>query len=214
MINLGGEIQNMRKLGTVDLEVLNLAIEKNGTFNENNLENSELKRLGVGRILDALASLKDRKLVSLNSDGSFSITNLAREILWSNNIPTWAKILRLLQIKSCSIEQIAGILRISQDKLIEDLEKLRKNQFVLMSPQRIEDKLVKVYEILPEGVEEIDKTDVDGFDNTDFDESKPKVEILSIIDEIEKAIQESQMEQSEKDSINEKLSKLKDRLEI
>jgi len=204
----------MRKLGTVDLEVLNLAIEKNGTFNENNLENSELKRLGVGRILDALASLKDRKLVSLNSDGSFSITNLAREILWSNNIPTWAKILRLLQIKSCSIEQIADILRTSQDKLIEDLEKLRKNQFVLMSPQRIEDKLVKVYEILPEGVEKIDKTEVDGFNNTDFDESKPKVEILSIIDEIVKVIQESKMEQSEKDSINEKLSKLKDRLEI
>lgn len=204
----------MRKLGTIDLEVLNLAIEKNGTFNENNLENSELKRFGVGKILDTLASLKDRKLISLNSDGSFSITNLAREILWSNNIPTWAKILRLLQIKSCSIEQIAGILRTSQDKLIEDLEKLRKNQFVLMSPQRIEDKLVKVYEILPEGVEEIDKTEVDGFDNSDFDESKPKAEILSIIDEIEKAIQDSQMEQSEKDSINEKLSKLKDRLEI
>jgi len=204
----------MRKLGTVDLEVLNLAIEKNGTFNENNLENSELKRFGVGKILDTLASLKDRKMISLNSDGSFSITDLAREILWSNNVPTWAKILRLLQIKSCSIEQIAGILRTSQDKLIEDLEKLRKNQFVLMSPQRIEDKLVKVYEILPEGVEKIDKTEADGFDNTDFNKSKPKVEILSIIDEIEKAIQESQMEQSEKDSINEKLSKLKDRLEI
>ncbi len=204
----------MRKLGTVDLEVLNLAIEKKGTFNENNLENSELKRFGVGKILDTLASLKDRKMISLNSDGSFSITDLAREILWSNNVPTWAKILRLLQIKSCSIEQIAGILRTSQDKLIEDLEKLRKNQFVLMSPQRIEDKLVKVYEILPEGVEKIDKTEADGFDNTDFNKSKPKVEILSIIDEIEKAIQESQMEQSEKDSINEKLSKLKDRLEI
>ena len=83
-----------------------------------------------------------------------------------------------------------------------------------MSPQRIEDKLVKVYEILPEGVEEIDKTEVNGFDNTDFDESKPKVEILSIIDEIIKVIQDAQMEQSEKDSINEKLSKLKDRLEI
>jgi DNA-binding PadR family transcriptional regulator len=83
-----------------------------------------------------------------------------------------------------------------------------------MSPQRIEDKLVKVYEILPEGVEEIDKTEVNGFDNTDFDESKPKVEILSIIDEIVKVIQDAQMEQSEKDSINEKLSKLKDRLEI
>ena len=93
----------MRKLGTIDLEILNLAIKENGTFNENNLENSELKRLGVGRILDALASLKDRKFVLLNSDGSFSITDLAREILWSSNIPIWAKILRLLQIKSCSI---------------------------------------------------------------------------------------------------------------
>ncbi len=204
----------MRKLGTVDLQILDLAMKKNGTFNENNLENSELKRLGVGRILDALASLKDRKLISLNGDGSFSITNLAREILWSDNIPTWAKILRLLQIKSCSLEQITDILRTSQDKLIEDLEKLRKNQFVLMSPQRQEDRLVKVYEILPEGIEEIDKTETDGFNNTNFNESKPEVEILSLIDEIVKEIQDFQMDQSKKDSITGKLSNLKDKLEI
>ena len=61
----------MRKLGTIDSEILDLAIKENGTFNENNLENSVLKRLGVGRILDALASLKDRKLISLNSDVLF-----------------------------------------------------------------------------------------------------------------------------------------------
>jgi len=204
----------MRKLGTVDLEILHLAIKENGTFNENNLENSELKRLGVGRILDVLASLKDRKLVSLNSDGSFSITDLAREILWSNNIPTWAKILRLLQIKSCSMEQITDIIRTSNDKLKEDLEKLRKNQFVLMSPQRLEGRLVKVYEILPEGVEEIDKTETEGFDNTNFGEPKPEIEILGIIDEVIKMIQGSQIDQSEKNSITGKLSKLKDRLEI
>ena len=61
----------MRKLGTIDSEILDLAIKEHGTFNENNLENSVLKRLGVGRILDALASLKDRKLISLNSDVLF-----------------------------------------------------------------------------------------------------------------------------------------------
>jgi DNA-binding PadR family transcriptional regulator len=204
----------MRKLGTVDLEILDLAMKKNGTFNENNLENSELKRLGVGRILDALASLKDRKLISLNGDGSFSITNLAREILWSNNIPTWAKILRLLQIKSCSMKQITDILRTTEDKLVGDVEKLRKNQFVLMSPQRQEDRLVKVYEILPEGIEEIDKTETDGFNNTNFNGSKPEVEILSLIDEIVKEIQDFQMDQSKKDSITRKLSNLKDKLEI
>jgi hypothetical protein len=80
----------MRKLGTIDLEILHLA----GTFNENDLENSELKRLGVGKILDSLATLKDRKMISLNSNGSFSITELAREILWSKSIPKWARILR------------------------------------------------------------------------------------------------------------------------
>ena len=204
----------MRKLGTIDLQILDLAIKQNGTFNENNLENSELKKLGVGRILDALASLKDRKMISLNSDGSFSITNLAREILWSNNIPTWAKILRLLQIKSCSMEQITDILRTSQDKLIEDVEKLRKSQFILMSPQRKEDRLVKIYEILPEGIEKIDKTETEGFDNTNFEESKSEVEILGLIDEVIKEINDSQMEQLKKDSIAGKLLKLKDKLEI
>ena len=42
----------MRKLGTIDLEILELAINENGKFDENNLENSKLKRLGVGKILD------------------------------------------------------------------------------------------------------------------------------------------------------------------
>ena len=142
------------------------------------------------------------------------MTELAREILWSNNIPTWAKILRLLQIKSCSMKQISDILRTSEKQLIDDVEKLRKSQFVLRSPQRQEGILVKIFEILPEGVEEIDKTETEGFDNTNFEESKPEVEILSLIDKIEKEIQDSKMEQLEKDSITEKLSKLKDRLEI
>jgi hypothetical protein len=143
----------MRKLGTIDLEMLYLAIKEKGSFNENNLENSELKRHGVGKILDTLASLKDRKFISLNSDGSFSITELAREILWSSNIPVWGRILRLLQIKSCNLNQIIEILGIPKEKIMSDVEELRKNQFILMSPQRQDDKLIKIYEILPEGIQ-------------------------------------------------------------
>ena len=204
----------MRKLGTIDLEILHLAINENGTFNETNLENSELKRLGVGKLLDSLGTLKDRKMISLNSNGSFSITELAKEILWSKKIPTWAKILRLLQIKSCNIGQIENILKISRNEIIEEIEKLRKNQFVLMSPQRIEDKVIKVYEILPEGILEIDKTETEGFGNTEFGEIKQDVEILSSIEIITKEIQDTQLEQSKKDSIIEKLSAIKEKLEI
>jgi len=207
-------VYNMRKLGTIDLEILDLAIKENGAFNENNLENSKLKRLGVGKILDSLASLKDRKFLSLNSDGSFSITDIAREILWSANIPVWARILRLLQIKSSSAEEISNILRITKNQYFEDLEKLRKNGFILMSPQRINEKIIKIYEIQPEGIEKIDKTDKEGFKSIGVEELKPEIEILSKIDEIIKEVKDSQMEHLKKDSVIEKLSQLKNKLKI
>lgn len=203
----------MRKLGTIDLEILHVAINENGTFNENNLENSELKKLGVGKILDTLASLKDRKMISQNNDGSFSITNIAKEILWSQNVPVWAKILRLLQIKSCTLNQMIMILKISEEKLIYELEELRKNQFVLMSPQRKEGKIIKVYEILSEGIEKIDSTETKGFNNINS-KGKSEIGIFSIIDEIIKEIQESQIEETKKDIITEKLVTLKNKLEI
>jgi hypothetical protein len=204
----------MRKLGTIDLEILFLAIKENGTFNENNLENSELKRHGVGKILDTLASLKDRKFISLNSDGSFSMTHLAREILWSPNIPVWGRILRLLQIKSCSLDQIIEIIKISEDKIIIEIEKLRKNQLILMSPQRKNEKLIKIYEILPEGIQEINKTETEGFGQIKFRESKSTIEISETIETVIKEIHDLEISQKKKEDIIKKINKLKDRLEI
>ena len=112
------------------------------------------------------------------------------------------------------MDQMEDILKVPKNELVVEIEKLRKSQFVLMSPQRLEDKLVKVYEILPEGIEEIDKTETEGFDKINFGEIKSEVEILSIIDGLIKEIQDTTLEQTQKDSINEKLSKLKDKLEI
>ncbi|MFQ5497427.1 MAG: hypothetical protein ACE5DU_06025 [Nitrosopumilus sp.] len=204
----------MRKLGTIDLEILHLAMSENGTFNENNLENSELKRLGVGKILDSLASLKDRKLILLNKDGSFSISELAKEILWNENIPKWARILRLLQIKSCNMKQITEILNVSEENVLEEMEKLRKKQFVLMSPQRQDEKIIKVYEIMSEGIEEIDKTEIEGFDNVKFNELNSEIKIVDLIDGVMKDIKDSKLEELEKNKINEKLIKLKEKLEV
>ena len=204
----------MRKIGTIDLEVLFLAVKEKGTFDENNLENSELKRHGVGKILDTLASLKDRKFISLNSDGSFSITQLAREILWSTNIPIWGRILRLLQIKSCNIDQITDILGTSEDKIKQELEELRKNEFVLMSPQRQEEKLIKIYEILPEGIQEIDKTDTQGFNKSNFRKVTLNGGIIEIINQIQNEIQKSNITEHDKNKIIEKVKDLKNRLEI
>jgi hypothetical protein len=204
----------MRKLGTIDLEMLYLAIKEKGSFNENNLENSELKRHGVGKILDTLASLKDRKFISLNSDGSFSITKLAREILWSSNIPVWGRILRLLQIKSCNLNQIIEILGIPEEKIMDEVEELRKNQFILMSPQRQDDKLIKIYEILPEGIQEIDQTETKGFNQIRFEGKKPTGEILQILDDIIREIQNLEIDQTKKENIVNKVYVIKNKLEI
>ena len=204
----------MRKLGTIDLEILSLAIKENGTFDENHLENSELKRHGVGKILDTLASLKERKFISLNSDGSFSITQLAKEILWSSNIPIWGRVLRLLQIKSCSLNEIVEIIRISEDTIMTEIEKLRKEQLILMSPQRKDEKLIKMYEILPEGIEQIDKTETEGFNEKKFGESKQRVETTEIINQIIKEIESLEISEKKKENITQQIIKLKNKLEI
>ena len=194
--------------------MLNLAIKENGTFNENNLENSELKKHGVGKILDTLASLKDRKFISLNSDGSFSITPLAQEILWSDKIPIWARILRLLQIKSCNLKEIIDIIEESEEKSIVEIEKLRKNQLILMSPQRKEGKVIKIYEILPEGIDQIDKTETEGFENVKFEDSKYNIEILETINELDKQIEKLQISNIEKEDIKIKINDLRNQLKI
>ncbi len=204
----------MRKLGTIDLEILYLAINENGKFDETHLENSNLKRLGVGKILDSLASLKDRKMISLNKDGSFAITDLAKDILWNERIPIWARVLRLLQIKSCDMDQISDILKISTFELGTEIERLRKSQLVLMSPQRQDEKLVKVFEILSEGIEEIDKTETEGFGKIEFKEQESEPGILDTVDEIIEEIQDVAFDQKKKENIVEKLTELKTKLKI
>ena len=178
----------MTKLGLIDLEILFLGIKNNGVFNEKDIENSELKRLGVGRVLDALASLKDRKLLTLNNDGTFAITDLAKYTLWSKQIPIEVKILRLLEIKPFDIESISNFLRKPENELIDEIEKLRKRQLILMSPLRQESKLIKMYEILPEGIEEIRKIEEFGFQNMELEGKSPKKEIFELINELMEGI--------------------------
>jgi len=112
------------------------------------------------------------------------------------------------------MEQISDILKIPKLEASEEVEKLRKSQFILMSPQRQEEKIVKIFEILPEGVVEIDKTETEGLDKIRFGEIKPEIEILSRVDEIIKEIQDTQLGQPKKDTIIKKLSELKNKLEI
>ena len=102
----------------------------------------------------------------------------------------------------------------SEKEITAEIEKLRKNEFLLMSPQRQEKKLIKVYEILPDGINEVDKTETEGFNKIKFGEIKSNGGILEIIDEIKKDIQNTSNSEIEKDNIIKKLNNLKNKLEI
>ena len=83
-----------------------------------------------------------------------------------------------------------------------------------MSPQRQENKLVKIYEILPDGIHELDKTETEGFNKIKFGELKSNGGILEIIDEIKKDVQNISNSDVEKDNIIGKLDNLRNKLEI
>ena len=170
----------MVKLGSLDLEMIRIGMARNGTFDENDIANSDLKRLGTGKILDLLASLRDRKMLESNNDGSFSVTQLSRDILWDNSIPVILRILRTLETRPCSMEELSDILGISHDTILEKTKELRKNGLILMSPLRRGDNLVKMYEILPDGIDAIGRIEMEGT----FVDSGKDAKIIGLIDEI------------------------------
>ena len=198
----------------MDLQILYLGIKGNGKFDEKDIEQSDLKNLGVGRVLDQLASLKERNLIEMNKDGSFLITSNARHILWDNQIPLGIKILRILEVKPQNIEKIASFLLLSQDQIKPEIEDLRKRQLVLMSPLRNETGIVKMYEILKEGIEEISNARTEGF------RIKPKIgknqiEILPIIEETIQEVNRLQdISEIRREKIISNLLRIKDKLEI
>ena len=204
----------MTKLTMIDLQILYLGIKGNGKFDEKDIEQSDLKNLGVGRVLDQLASLKDRNLIEMNKDGSFLVTSNARHLLWDNQIPLGIKILRILEIKPQNIEKIASFLLLPQDQIKPEIEDLRKRQLVLISPLRNETGIVKMYEILQEGIEEISNARTEGFRN------KPKIgkyqiEISSIIEEtVQEVNRLLDVSEIRKEKIISNLLRIKDKLEI
>lgn len=198
----------------VDLKILFLGISNDGNFDEKDIENSDLKNLGVGRILDQLGSLKEKKLIEINKDGTFSITKSAKHILWDKKIPLWVRILRVLEIKSQNIETISSFLLVPREKIKEEIEDLRKRHIVLMAPLRNETKLEKFYEILPEGMELIEKAQSEGFQNQP-EIKNSQMEIFSIIDKTIKEIKDlEETPDDKKERIISNLLKIKERLEI
>jgi hypothetical protein len=103
---------------------------------------------------------------------------------------------------------------VPREKIKEEIEDLRKRHIVLMAPLRNETKLEKFYEILPEGMELIEKAQSEGFQNQP-EIKNSQMEIFSIIDKTIKEIKDlEETPDDKKERIISNLLKIKERLEI
>ena len=203
----------MIKIGPIDLEFLFLANRKNGLFNENDIENSSLKKIGTGKILDYLGTLCERKLIMMNKDGTFSTTSLAHQILWDSKTPLRIRILRLLEIKSQPQRRIIQILNEDSEKVNQELETIRKKGFAMMAPIRLDLKLEKMFEILPDGLEWLNKDDLNRSNNNFLNGNITHEDLKKILEEIKNQIlgQES-IDKNVQQSILDKLNQVKKNL--
>lgn len=202
----------MIKLSLLDLGILRLGINEKGKFDENDIAKSELNKLGVGRILDQLASLKERNLIAMNKEGSFSITEDVKKVLWDENTPIEIRILRILEISPQTLQKIASLLLIQEDQIHQAIEELQKNHLVLMSTVKKEERIVKMYEILSEGVEYLSRVNL-GITQS-ISELNPQLKNLDILqDTIEEISKLKNISEEEKNKIIKNLESVKKNLD-
>ena len=202
----------MIKLSLLDLGILRLGINEKGKFDENDIAKSELNKLGVGRILDQLASLKERNLITMNKEGSFSISEDVKKVLWDENTPIEIRILRILEISPQTLQKIASLLLIQEDRIHQAIEELQKNHLVLMSTVKKEERILKMYEILSEGVEYLSRVNL-GITQS-ISELNPQLKNLDILqDTIEEISKLKNISEEEKNKIIKNLESVKKNLE-
>jgi len=203
----------MIKLSLLDLQILHLGVNENGEFNEKDIAKLELNKIGVGRILDQLAALKDRNLITMNKDRSFSITEEARKILWDENTPIEIKILSVLDISPQMLQKISSLLLIEENQIKKTIEELQKNHLVLMSTVKNEAGIVKMYEILPEGVEYLDKANSGSVQT--LSELNPQLKNLGVLEDTLNEIRRlKDISEETKNKIIANLESIKKNLEI
>ena len=145
----------MSDLDYIDLEILyQTKKSKNGIAPET-ISQPDVFTPGVWELVDKFATLEENNLLSKNKEGLFKITKAGMNTFWNIESPLWLNLLRLLRIKPFSDTQCAMYLDEPIPAVQQALEMIRKKGYVMMSPLRKDTKLLKMFEILPEGVEQL-----------------------------------------------------------
>ncbi|MFB5598068.1 MAG: hypothetical protein ACE5RJ_03515, partial [Nitrosopumilaceae archaeon] len=147
----------MSNLDYMDLEILYHAKKSKKGINPENVIQPDVFTPGIWELVDKFASLEEKNLLTKNKQGLFELTKTGQNTLWDAESPLWLNLLKLLRIKPLSDTECAKYLEEYLPAVQHALDMIRKKGYVMMSPLRKEQKLLKIFEILPKGMGELTK---------------------------------------------------------
>jgi len=142
----------------MDLEILYQAKKSKNGIDPEDVNKQDVFTPGVWELVDKFTALQEKNLLTKNKGGLFELTKKGMNTFWNIESPLWLNLLKLLRIKAFSDIECAMYLEEPLPAVQQALDMIRKNGYVLMSPLRKEEKLLKMYEILPDGIEQLLKS--------------------------------------------------------
>jgi len=147
----------------MDLEILYQAKKSKNGITPEAISKQDVFTPGVWELVDKFATLQEKNLITKKKEGLFVLTKKGMSTFWDIESPLWLNLLKLLRIKPFSDTECAIYLEEPIPAVQQALDMIRKKEYVLMAPLRKEEKLLKMFEIMPEGVEQLSKSRKSGF---------------------------------------------------
>ncbi len=141
----------------MDLEILYQAKKSKNGISPEAVSQQDVFTPGIWELIDKFASLQEKNLLTKNKEGLFVLTKNGINTFWDIESPLWLNLLKLLRVKPLADTECARYLEEYIPAVQQALEMIRKRGYVMMSQLRKEEKLLKMFEILPEGFEQITK---------------------------------------------------------
>ncbi len=139
----------------IDLEILYRAKKSKNGISPENISQPDVFTPGIWELADKFSTLQEKKLLSKSDEGLFKITKAGINTFWHTESPLWMNLLKLLRIKPLSDKECAIYLEEPIPAVQQALEMIREKGCVMMTPLRKDQKLLKMFEILPKGVEQL-----------------------------------------------------------
>jgi len=142
-------------LDYLDLEILYQANQSKNGISPETVSQQDVFTPGIWELVDKFAALQEKNLLTKNKEGLFEITKKGTNTFWNVESPLWLNLLKLLQLKPFTDNDLVMYLDEPLPAVQQALDMIRKKGFVMMSQLRNEEKLLQMYEILPEGIEQL-----------------------------------------------------------